>query len=279
MTLIAVWPRHENKTSELVLASDSLLSGAVTFDTGPKLFPLSRGDAAFAFAGGTWFAYPLILQLLRWAEDYDRARTRAMDLCDLAGHCERVCSMLLKRLVEISKPIPAGVDITKDFTLILAGYSWHTRRFRTWQSLVDHKGNVTFARPQRSLCRAMFVGTGGSEALRRLGLAVKPPKKSATSRPSIRLNWEPFDVLRDMIREGGDFNVGGPPQLLKIYRHMNSMPYAIPWKMGARSVLTLLGRPLLRYERTQRLSFDPESHTTTPLWDYRDPEALAKQSG
>jgi len=42
-------------------------------DHGQKIFPLARGDSVLAFAGETFFAYPLILQTLRYIDDYDRA--------------------------------------------------------------------------------------------------------------------------------------------------------------------------------------------------------------
>ena len=74
MTLVLAWTRKRGASEELVLASDSRLTGGFRFDEAPKLFPFPRGDCAMAFTGGSYFAYPLILQIMRWAQDYDRAR-------------------------------------------------------------------------------------------------------------------------------------------------------------------------------------------------------------
>src|SRR5262245_22661164 len=97
MTLIVAW--HREDAGELIVASDSRLSGVLTFESGPKLFALARGDAVLAFAGATYLAYPLIMQITRWAVDHDRANSRAMDLPAFAGHCERLCSDLLQDTV------------------------------------------------------------------------------------------------------------------------------------------------------------------------------------
>ncbi len=189
MTLVAIWPRQQASTAELVVASDSRLTGGVTFESGPKLFPLPRGDSVIAFAGDTWFTYPLIIQL-------------------------------------------------------------------------------KFTRPLKSLHGAVFLGSGRAEAFRRLGRMLPSRKRGGRTQLPRQLGWEPFDILRDVIREGVDVSVGGAPQIVKVYRHMNSMTYAVPWRMGGNTTITLLGRPLLKYERTQRLAFHPDSHQAYRLWDY-----------
>ncbi len=268
MTLVAIWPRQQASTAELVVASDSRLTGGVTFESGPKLFPLPRGDSVIAFAGDTWFAYPLIIQLLRYVDDFDRANSRAQDICDMVGHCERVCSALLRELVSLSSPIPEGIDIARDFTIALAGYSWQRQRFKVWTSLVSRSGDFKFTRPLKSLHGAVFLGSGRAEAFRRLGRMLPSRKRGGRTQLPRQLGWEPFDILRDVIREGVDVSVGGAPQIVKVYRHMNSMTYAVPWRMGGNTTITLLGRPLLKYERTQRLAFHPDSHQAYRLWDY-----------
>ena len=277
MTLVAVWPLQQGTTTELVVASDSRLTGGFTFESGPKLFPLCRGDAVLAFAGDTAFAYPLIVQLMRYVEDFDRAHSRAQDICDLAGHCERICTGLIREVIRASHPIPDGIDLTSDFTVVLAGYSWRYRRYKVWTSLVRENGDFVFSRPLRRLHGAVFVGSGEREALQRLG-RLRPSKRRETRKRQV-LTWEPFDILRDIIRESADHSIGGAPQLVKIYQHMNHMAYAVPWPTGGSSRLTLLGRPLLNYERTQRLSFDPDSHEIFRLWDYLAPPGRKLRAG
>jgi hypothetical protein len=70
---------------------------------------------------------------------------------------------------------------------------------------------------------------------------------------------EPFEILRDMIRERTHPLIGGAPQMLKIYRHMNTKPYAIYWPNKDSLRITLFGRPLLDYETTESLVLNPDS--------------------
>jgi hypothetical protein len=37
----------------------------------------------------------------------------------------------------------------------------------------------------------------------------------------------PFEVLRDVIREARCDSVGGPPQVAKVYRHLNTQFFAV----------------------------------------------------
>ena len=64
MTLLTSWVRKRSDgNEELIIASDSRINSAGNLDCAPKILPLPRGDAAIAFAGDTYFGYPLILQL------------------------------------------------------------------------------------------------------------------------------------------------------------------------------------------------------------------------
>src|SRR5258705_4030003 len=109
MTLVAAWLRRQGDTDEMVVATDSRLSGGIVVESGPKVFVPLRKDCVIAFAGSTFVAYPLMIQLLRYSEDYARAASRALDLCEFAGHAARLCSDILRRVVRQSSPIPAGI--------------------------------------------------------------------------------------------------------------------------------------------------------------------------
>lgn len=270
MTLVAAWLRAVRDTEELVVAADSRLSGGLQFDTGPKLFAPIRGDCVLAFAGATYLAYPLMLQILHFTSHYDRARTRAMDLEDFAGHCERLCSELLREAVRISAPIPAGIAINKEFTLLLAGWSWKAGRFRIYESSVSRRGQFRWLTRRCTPDHAIFVGTAkplAREALYRSFRGKRPGRRFFSRRP---VNWQPLDILRDVIRSNADHDTGGPPQVMKVGRHMNVLTYAVPWEVSGKSVITYLGRPLLSYERTQKLLLNTDTHTTSLLWEYLD---------
>ena len=44
-------------------------------------------------------------------------------------------------------------------------------------------------------------------------------------------DMEPFEVLRDIIRENLFDDIGGPPQLAKIYQNGSTQVFAVRWKM------------------------------------------------
>jgi hypothetical protein len=82
---------------------------------------------------------------------------------------------------------------------------------------------------------------------------------------------EPFEILRDIIRDQVDDTVGGPPQIAKVYRHLNRQFFAVPWN----GQLTVVGRPVLVYESAQIPQIDPDDPTRPP-W-FESGELLAKQ--
>jgi hypothetical protein len=75
------------------------------------------------------------------------------------------------------------------------------------------------------------------------------------------LNMEPFYVLCDIIRSQAFPSVGGAPQLVKIYEHMNVHPFGVYWPDRAGNV-SLLGRPLMPYEKPPSGIIDPDDPRT-----------------
>lgn len=85
------------------------------------------------------------------------------------------------------------------------------------------------------------------------------------------LDMEPFEVLRDIVREGRYRDVGGPPQIAKVYRHGNSQPFAMQWPTSNGSGVTFLGRPLFEGEKTAAPVLDPDR------LEFRNAKTLAKR--
>jgi len=54
VTLTMAWLRDVGNTKELVVASDSRLTGGHQWDTAPKILCSASGDRVIAFAGGTY---------------------------------------------------------------------------------------------------------------------------------------------------------------------------------------------------------------------------------
>jgi hypothetical protein len=79
-------------------------------------------------------------------------------------------------------------------------------------------------------------------------------------------DWEPFEVVRDILREERgkrDSSVGGPPQLLKIYEHLNCHNLGVFWPDRSSGVVCIAGRALLGYETPEAWVLDPDTLTTS----------------
>jgi hypothetical protein len=74
------WVRNPGSLRELVVASDSRLSGGQFWDANPKSMLLPRSDRVLSFAGGTFDAYPLMLQAFNAIDTVTRLKTRAFPM-------------------------------------------------------------------------------------------------------------------------------------------------------------------------------------------------------
>lgn len=259
MTLSMAWVRRVGvATEELIFAADSRLRAGYAWDCGPKILVLPRSDCAVAFAGPTDFAYPLILQMANAIQYYPKARNRAMDVHDLRGHTIRVFNGMASFLHDLPRGNPEAA--VADPLLLLGGYSWRRKRFAIWTLYWDsHSERFTYrpARPWKPtrLKRIAIAGDATEVAKARLIDLLRRRDKLTSG----GFDMEPFEVLRDMIREKVDSRIGGPPQLVKLYRHMNCQPFAIPWRVDGLEATTLLGRTLLDYEQPGCPILDPDN--------------------
>lgn len=275
MTLALAWTRRVNATEEVVLAADSRLRFGKAWDGCSKIFPLSRGDSALAFAGDTHYAYPMVHQVVNAVEMFSKARSRAMDLGALRGHIVRVFNDMEQWIHDEPKG-RAGKD-PPSITFILAGYSWVSADFKIWT--IYYKASARqFVFHTPTLWHGTHLAMAGDafpEFKKRLYALLKKKGKSKED----GFDYEPFEVLRDMIRNKSDPSIGGPPSILKIYKHMNSMPYSVLWPDAAKGLPTVLGRPLLDYERTSYLLFDPDKLETVEPRDPSRADELAEGQG
>src|SRR5690606_41584369 len=124
MTLGIAWVRCVGGTRELIVASDSRLSGGRFWDSNPKIMLLPRSDCVLSFAGNTFEAYPQMLQAYNAIKSYEPAENRFLDLAELKGHLIRVFDQSWKYISNL----PKGNNITNEpeAILMLSGYSWRT---------------------------------------------------------------------------------------------------------------------------------------------------------
>ncbi len=262
MTLGMAWVRAVGGVRELVVASDSRLSGGQHWDANAKIMLLPRSDAVISFAGNTWDAYPLMLQAYNAIKMFPPAEKRILDLAQLKGHLIRVFDHSRRFISNL----PRGQSTPDDpeAIFVLSGYSWRTKKFHVWTLHYD-----------RSLAGFTFRPTtewGGQEAgAYKLITYIGDPEPVQHAKESLvntlrergklqggSLDMEPFEVLRDIIRSRAYPSVGGPIQLVKIYEHANAIPIGVYWPDRASGVISVLGRPLLDYERSQWGVIDPD---------------------
>ena len=230
---------------------------------------MPRSDALISFAGDANYGYPLLLQLANTTEFFAPSRERRLDLTHVKGHALR----LFDQMLSLIHSLPIKVEeIEQPTTLfMLGGYSWRDACFRAWVIRYSASRNKFEARkliwPDRSDARRWSVHFDGTEAAvaeanERLGrlLAVRGVTREDG------LDMEPFEVLRDIIRDEVDDTVGGPPQIAKVYRHLNSQFFAVPWN----GQLTVVGRPVLAYESAQIPRIDPDDPTQAPSFESGD---------
>lgn len=266
MTLLTAWLRNRSDVRELVMASDSRLSaGPERWDTSPKVLTFARTDMAMGFTGTTELAYPAMLQLDRALETHPGMIERRFDVT-------QVCSLfedILNQMVSLaSSAIQESLDQSlTDTTFLLGGFSWKMGEFRIWEFAWD-RSQRKYRKNRRRLVGArknehtfVFLGNGAKAAKKRL-LSVLTDDYS---RPATRgLDMEPLAVLAEAIADASLTHVGGAPQVIKVYRHMNAEPFSVLWpRTNPRP--TFAGRPLLSYEKP----FAPPLSLETPELNYK----------
>ncbi len=271
MTLVVSWIKHEGSSEELLIASDSRISGGTSLDQAPKLLRLLRDDAVLAFCGTTRVAYPIVIQIKLALDAYEPARKRLIDIVDLPAHLRRIIESMRQTVADL----PDGSDEPIAFKIMLAGFSWRTSSFKSWVLKFDLRNGEFTAHPMRPhrvggrIVYAQFMSDVVDNEHRARSFLDK------TSRMGKGTSWTPFDALMEQIGDPEVKDVGGPPQLVKIYRHANTLPVNTIWpfmefrdgEILSRYHVTHFGRALLPYERTDYLSLDLRTSSLIEPWN------------
>ena len=259
MTLAAAWVREAGAHEELVIATDSRLRGGYAWDCAPKILPLPRSDSAIYFAGSTDFAYPMMLQMANAISMFPASRNRGLDIHHMKGHTLRLFNSLLEKFSDFPGKTDKPDD--PDTVFLLGGYSWEKKRFAIWTlHFNSHDEKFTFrpAKPwkgQKGGKKLMtFAGNHVDEAKERLIRILRKKQKLTVS----GFDYEPFEVLRDMARDKKYPQIGGAPQMVKIYEYLNTVTAGIYWPDRQSEKISVLGRDLLDYEKCSFPVFDPD---------------------
>lgn len=257
----------------MLFASDSRLNSGYFFDSGPKIFPLSRGDCAIAFAGSSLYAYPLINHAIMMVNHYHRAHTRAMDLSELKGQLIDIFNEAIDR-VGTTRRFHGEAERPKDLRFIFGGYDWRSRNFVSWELYYnDSMNKITTRRGRRIIDKSkgteMIVVGEGAENF--VDMLRKDLLKSKKNGESIDLGMKPVHFLQSVINDERFDTVGGDVQMVRVHQHLNCNIQPVIFRdVDGRRVLSQAGRRLLDFEKTRFLAFDLDTLSYVKMWDYLD---------
>jgi hypothetical protein len=263
MTICAAWVRKLGSHEELLIASDSRLRGGRTIDYCPKLLVLPRLDCAVCFAGSTDLAFPLMLQLSLAVEAHPPSLKRVLDLRPFVTHAVKIFNSMAGAI-----RTPMAEMKTPDVSFIIGGYSWKRKRFEIYTirySTQQGKFIPQFAKPRPGgVGQVVFAGDVKQEAERAFFELVR---ERYPEREGRRIDMEPFEVIRDMLRRAGPHDsIGGAPQLAKVNQYLYATTIAVHWPSQAEGIPYLQGRPIMDFEKVDRWILDPDTFWLSHQW-------------
>ena len=277
MTISVAWIRKIKDCEELIFVSDSRLGGGDRWDECPKILTLERGDCAMSFAGDTCWTYPLMLQTRNALNQYNKIKSRAMDITDVNGFILNVINSVFKTINR--DDYHGNLEETAD--LIFGGYSWIYKTFKMWNYFYSPSQRIFIKNPgfknYLGLGRLILIGDNNlkkdfKERLRKLVLQKYGVADNTSTEHHFYM--EPFEVIRDMLKEQWEAQqkrsekyrtIGGAPQMIKVYQYMNSRPVGMYWPEKSNDNFknrTLLGRRLFDFEDTEYWFMDPYTFYT-----------------
>ena len=269
MTVAIGWIRKVNNCEEMLFASDSRLCGGYRWDECPKILPLQRSDCAICFAGDTAYSYPIMMQIYFAVGEVMRIRTRAMDITELNGY-------VLKHANHLAKSIYDEADHTNIFEneFLFGGYSWVDKKFKMWRYIYN-KTDDQFQKDgkernfERRFGHIFVIGDQKNNYVLRLREYMKNKYgDNFENYHGEKFDMEPFEVLRDMLKESTPHDtIGGAPQLVKVYQHMNARAVGVYWPKKEDDSFKnrkLMGRSMFDFEDTDYWFIDPETLRTNP---------------
>ncbi len=265
MTVAVGWIRKLKKTEELIIASDSRLCGGFRWDSCPKILTLPRNDVAIAFAGETGYAYPLMMQAYFASRETNQAMDRAIDLVKFNG-------FLLSQINAMQSEVYSKADKAdiNENEFIVGGYSWMEQEFRLWRyrynnfSKLFEKQEFDYSF-EKKFGKIIFAGDAKSILTKELiNILHDKYGDNYAAYNGKGFDMEPFEALVSLLRKTTpEATIGGPPQLVKIYRHMNCKPLGVYWPVQVKEEplknRTLLGRKLFDTEQCDFSFIDPDT--------------------
>lgn len=276
MTLCTAWIRQSNNTEELVFATDSTLTGGEKWDNGIKLFELPRKDCLLCFAGSTFRAYPLILNLVSSIKFNTYLSKPETDITEVLNYISDLFTNLIKTIVsEIH-----GEDIHElrsGAKFLFGGWCWQSSSFRIWH--LYYSGDA-----EGFLFKELTSDDTKTRFYTFLGDPQEAVEKEAKDRfkkllmeedkYDSKLNMEPLFILRDIALDKTIREVGGSLQIAKVYKSGRSEFFGILWP-SSQGKPYFQGREYNDYNKPRIKYLNPD---TCELMDLEVPKKLNELS-
>ncbi len=213
-----------------------------SWDANPKIFTFERSDCAICFSGDTLFSYPLMIQLKNAIDANPKIESRFQRLEVFKEILIKTLNRLISHKSDFEVP---------DVDFLFGGYCWFRQHFKIWKFQFDKTAKAFVAKQQtngiwsKGDLPVFFIGDYLDEARKDL-IAMLKTRAAFTAKNYI--DMEPFETISAMLRSPTlekDRNlIGGPPQMLKVYRSLNRVPFGVTWTIDDKSETTLFGMPI-----------------------------------
>jgi hypothetical protein len=250
------WIRKNDQEEELVMATDSRLTGGESWDSGVKLFELPRLDCLLCFAGATSRAYPLILNSISSIKFDSNLASPHTDIHDVLEYLVELFSTLVGDIKETVENIDS---LRGEAQFLFGGWSWRKQQFCIWRLYYEPvlKG---FAHESVNTGDARiftFMGDHVEEAKTGLEAQLRDAGKILSG----TLDMEPMQVLAQMSRDADSYRpIGGAIQIAKVYQSGSNEFFGVMWP-SAKGAPTFLGRQLSEHDMPPVRFFDPDLAT------------------
>lgn len=277
------WVRNVGEYEELVFCSDNRLRFGCAWDACQKIFPLPRGDCAITFAGDTHFSYPFIHAAINAVSLHRGSSNRLVDITEAKTFLLKAINSMLANIRDFAHGQESFEE--PNLRLVFGGYSWRQKRFilwkfffnpgerefrhgeiKNWRGLGTGRKVVILGDPEASRSAQRLAERKGEAAPSEAEDVERQAKdnliallKSRGVKEGHGLDMEPFEVLREFIRDDLSPYVGGSPQLVKIYQHLNAQPFGVRWPSYDNGKVSILGRILETGEKVHAPIIDPDS--------------------
>ena len=224
MTLVVAWTRKIHTGRELWMLSDSRLSGGRIWDYGPKIFGVGRSDAIIAFAGDTSWTYPLIAQISSYVESFVNLRDRVVDVADL---CDQILQMLNDSLSFVTDTAHPSMAVP-ECSFVFAGYSARRKDFFVRRIEFQPKINKFVPTHPKSYGGELVAYVGDEEPVKAIVRRMSDILKLSKVRRR-KLDMVPAEAFFEVLSSENFRDIGGAPQVAKVYEHMNIRHFGVYW--------------------------------------------------